>query len=148
MVLKDKLATPALAASGWHAVEVAFDAAESRFVSANDLALQLYTQAFMWFYKVAVFRQVEVAVMYESEPTSESRAEHKLILEKLILEAGEVARRIRSHGDLIKRENGFTLQDLEAAIEDLENTSLQWHGGMSQERKSEILRKVLYVEES
>ena len=31
----------------------------------------------MWFYKVAVFRQVEVAVMYESEPTSEySEPEH------------------------------------------------------------------------
>ena len=102
----------------------------------------------MWFRKLAIFRVGESCFMHHSKPTQEILRDHKLILKNLTEEAKGILRKIRVNGEMIKPENGFTVEDLEAAVEELENTRLQWHGGMHKNRKDEILAKVFNVQES
>ena len=132
----------------WQAVGIIFDAENRSSIRPKDLALQLYTQAYMWFHKLLVFRQGEMTFMYEGTPTEDMLQDHRLFLDNLIQEAEEICRRIQGSGELIKPENGFTLEDLKAAIEDLRNTKLQWHGSMGKARKSEILSRVFDIQKS
>jgi hypothetical protein len=43
---------------------------------------------------------------------------------------------------LIKPANGFSLQDIQSSIEELQNTHLQWNGSLSKNRKEEILKDI------
>jgi hypothetical protein len=103
------------------------------------LSLLLYARAFMWFHKIADFRSAEMRLLYTKQPNRTIRAQHREIIAALIQEGQEIVRRIHASGGLIKPANGFSLQDIQSAIEDLENTRLQWHGTLSRARKSEIL---------
>jgi hypothetical protein len=116
-----------------------FDVDESTRLRPKDLNLQLFAQASWWFNKLAIFRHGEVYFFYDSAPTDETLKDHKAIVEKLIWEAEEIIRRAQVSGGMFKSENGFTLQDLEAAVEELKITKLQWHGKMSNDRKLQIL---------
>lgn len=111
-------------------------------VQSRNVSLLLYARAFMWFHKIAAFRQAETQLLYKKSPSREIRSQHRQIVEMLIREGKELVRRIHAHGGLIKPENGFSIEDIQSAIEELENTQLQWHGGMSKNRKEEILNNV------
>jgi hypothetical protein len=134
--------------SGWDGIGLIFETDEAGLIRPRDISLQLYNQAYMWFRKLAIFRVGESCFMYHSKPKEEILRDHKLILGKLTQEAKEILRKIRVNGEMIKPENGFTMEDLEAAVEELENTRLQWHGGMHKGRKNEILARVFNVQES
>ena len=96
----------------------------------------------MWFHKVAGFRQAEMDLLYKKNPDKGIRLQHGKIIESLILEGKEIVRRIHVSGGLIKPANGFSLQDIQSLIEELQNTQLQWNGNMSKNRKEEILKDV------
>jgi hypothetical protein len=111
----------------------------SPVVRSKNLSLMLYARAFMWFHKIADFRVVEMHLLYKKPATKTTRIQHRQIIAALIEEGREIVRRIHASGGLIKPANGFSLQDVQAAIEELENTQLQWNGAMSKTRKAEIL---------
>jgi len=94
----------------------------------------------MWFHRLAEFRMAESHLLYLQPPDREVVAQHRQILANLIKEGREIVRRIHAGGGLIKPANGFALEDLQSAIEELENTRLQWHGTMSRSKKAEILK--------
>jgi len=96
----------------------------------------------MWFHKVADFRQAEMHLLYKKTPGKEIRSQHRQIIEILIQDGKEIVRRIHASGGLIKPANGFSLQDIQSSVEELQNTQLQWNGGMSKNRKGEILKDV------
>ena len=108
-------------------------------VHSKNLSLMLYARAFMWFHKIADFRFAESQLLYLKKPTKVVRGQHRKIIAALIEEGREIVRRIRACGGLIKPANGFSLQDIQAAIEELENTQAQWNGHLSRKRKTEIL---------
>ncbi len=116
-----------------------FDVDETTRLRPKKANLQLFTQASWWFNKVAIFRQGETHFFYDSPPTDETLKDHKEIIKKLIQEAEGIIRRAYISGNMFTSENGFTLQDLEAAVEELRLTKLQWHGNMSSARKAQIL---------
>jgi hypothetical protein len=111
-------------------------------VRSKNTSLLLYARAFMWFHKIADFRRVEMDLLYKKPANSAMRAQHRQIIDSLIGEGREIIRRIHAGGGLIKPANGFSLQDIQSAIEELENTQLQWNGGMSKSRKAEILKDI------
>ena len=111
-------------------------------VRSKNVSLLLYARAFMWFHKIADFRQAEMHLLYIKNPGKEIRSQHLQIIEILIREGKEIERRIHASGGLIKPANGFSLQDIQSSIEELQNTQLQWSGGMSKNRKEEILKDV------
>lgn len=94
----------------------------------------------MWFHKIADFRAAEMHLLYRKKPTKAIRSQHRRILAGLISEGKEIIRRIGLSGGLIKPANGFSLQDIQSAVEELENTQLQWNGTMLRRRKEEILK--------
>ncbi len=96
----------------------------------------------MWFHKIADFRAAEVHLIYAKKPGKGLRSEHRQITTNLILEGRELVRRIHANGGFIKPANGFSLQDIQATIEELENTQLQWNGTMPKSRKEEILKNI------
>ncbi len=114
----------------------------SPIVHTRNAGLLLYATAFLWFHKIADFRQCESALVYRKRANTEIRSQHRRILEVLIQEGKELIRRIRAHGGLISAENGFSTRDIQSQVEELRNTLLQWHGGMSKKRKKEILEGV------
>lgn len=111
----------------------------STVVRSKNLSLMLYARAFMWFHKIADFRVAEMHLLYKKQPSKTVRAQHRQIIAALIGEGREIVRRIHASGGLIKPANGFSLHDIQSAIEELENTQLQWNSGMSKARKNEIL---------
>jgi hypothetical protein len=114
----------------------------SSVVQSRNVSLLLYARAFMWFHKIADFRQAEMHLLYLKNSNKEIRSQHRQIIEMLIREGKEIVRRIHASGGLIKPANGFSLQDIQSSIEELQNTQLQWNGGMSKGRKEEILKDV------
>ena len=125
-----------------------FDVDESARWRPRNANLQLFAQASRWFYKLAIFRQGEVLFFYDVQPGEEALKDHKAILDRLIREADEISRRAQIYGDMLKAENGFTIQDLQAAVEELQTTKLQWHGSMSPDRKNQILSLIADESES
>jgi hypothetical protein len=111
-------------------------------VRSKNVSLLLYARAFMWFHKIADFRQAEMQLLYIKNPGKEIRSQHLQIIEILIREGKEIVRRIHASGGLIKPANGFSLQDIQSSIEELQNTQLQWSGSMSKNRKEEILKDI------
>jgi hypothetical protein len=111
-------------------------------VRSKNASLLLYARAFMWFHKIADFRQAEMHLLYIKNPGEEIRSQQLQIIGILIREGKEIVRRIRASGGLIKPANGFSLQDIQSSIEELQNTQLQWSGGMSKNRKEEILKDI------
>jgi hypothetical protein len=111
-------------------------------VRSKNVSLLHYARAFMWFHKVADFRQAELHLLYKKNPDKQIRSQHRQIIESLIGEGKEIVRRIHAGGGLIKPANGFSLQDIQSLIEELQNTQLQWNGNMSKSRKVEILKDV------
>ena len=111
-------------------------------IRSKNLSLLLYAKAFMWFHKIADFRAAESHLLYNKKPSRTLRSEHCQILTNLIREGREIVRRIHANGGLIKPANGFSLEDIHSAIEELQNTQLQWHGDMPRSRKKEILKNL------
>jgi hypothetical protein len=114
----------------------------SPVVRSKNVSLLLYARAFMWFHKIADFRQAEMQLLYVKNPGKEIRSQHLQIIEILIREGKEIVRRIHASGGLIKPANGFSLQDIQSLIEELQNTQLQWNGNMSKNQKEEILKDI------
>jgi hypothetical protein len=96
----------------------------------------------MWFHKVADFRQAEMHLLYKKNPDKQIRSQHRQIIDGLIGEGKEIVRRIHAGGGLIKPANGFSMQDIQSLIEELQNTQLQWNGNLSKSRKEEILKDI------
>jgi hypothetical protein len=111
-------------------------------VHTKNVNLLLYAQAYMWFHRVADFREAEMMLFYRTNPSKTIRSQHRRIIQMLIEQGNELVRRIHAKGGLVKAENGFSIEDIESAIEELGNTLLQWYGGMSKKRKEEILAQV------
>jgi hypothetical protein len=111
-------------------------------VHTKNVGLLLYARAFMWFHKIAEFRGAEIQLLYKKNPGKAVRAQHREILGGLIREGKGIVRRVHDGDRFIKPANGFSLQDVQSAVEELENTQLQWSGGMSKSRKAEILKDI------
>ena len=108
-------------------------------VQSKNVRLLLYAKAFMWFHKIADFRQAESALLYEKTPSKQTRSQHRQIIEILIDEGMELVRQIHANGGLIKQQNGFSIQDIQSSIAELKNTVTQRHGNMTKAKKEEIL---------
>jgi hypothetical protein len=108
-------------------------------IHTRNVNLLLYAKAYMWFHKVAEFRQTESELLYKSKPHKAVQSQHRRIIGILVEEGKEIVRQIHANGGLIKPENGFSIDDVISGVEELQNTLLQWYGGMSRKRKKEIL---------
>lgn len=125
----------------WQAVGLVLDQNE-RDVLAKRYGL--VSEVISWFKAIELFRAAEFERMIEREPTPADRRHHKTWLARLIADGERLVTGIRSAGGLARNQAGIKLADVEAMVEELYSTQLQWHGRMTKERKTELWEKVFH----
>jgi hypothetical protein len=125
----------------WDAISCLIVDEEPQEKSQEITSLLLYAKSYMFFHKLSLFRKGETARLYLNEPGESDLMFHRALLEKLISEGKELVKQIKKHG-ILKNDDGFTLEDIEATVEELQQTERQWHGKMPSKRKQAILQEV------
>jgi hypothetical protein len=128
------------ATAKWNAVDFMVD------FHTREKRLGLLTQLLGWVASVALFRETETQTHYLNPPGSEDRRRHKTLLAALIAEGQRLLQRAHDAGGLPKNLDGIKTADLEAMVEELRTTQLQWEGDMTPQRRGQILRELFDAE--
>lgn len=124
------------AASQWDALDFMVD------FQTRDKRLGLLSETFAWVASVALFRETETQTHYLHPPTSEDRRHHKTLLAALIAEGQRLLRRANDAGGLPENLDGIKTADLDAMVEELRATQLQWESDMTPQRREQILKEL------
>ena len=124
------------APSQWTAVDFMVD------FHTRAKRLGLLTETLGWVASVALFRETETQTHYLNPPTSEDRRQHKTLLAALIAEGQRLLRRAYAAGGLPKNLDGLKTADLDAMVEELRTTQIQWEGDMTSQRREQILKEL------
>jgi hypothetical protein len=111
----------------------------------RDKRLGLLTETLAWVASLALFRETETQTHYLDQPTSEDRQRHRTLLATLIAEGTRLLERAREAGGLPENLDGIKTADLEAMVEELRTTQLQWEGDMTPQRREQILQELFDV---
>jgi hypothetical protein len=135
-------AAVALDSPRWNAVDFMVD------FHSREKRLGLLTETFAWVASVAFFRRAESETLYLAEPTETDRRYHKTILAALLAEGERVLSRLHKAGGLPENLDGIGTEDIDATVEELRNTQVQWYGDMTAERRAQILKELFDVSAS
>ena len=108
----------------------------------------LVCETISWFKAIELFRAAEMEQMIEREPNAADLRQHKTWLMRLIAEGERLITEIRASGSLRRNKARIKLSDVEATVEELFATQVQWHGQMTKQRKVELWEKVFHVSPS
>jgi hypothetical protein len=128
-----------LAPAQWNAVDFMVD------FHTRDKRLGPLTETLAWVASVALFRETETQTHYLTQPTSEDRRHHKTLLAALIAGGQRLLRHAHDAGGLPENLDGINTADLEAMVEELRTTQLQWEGDMTPQRREQILKELFDV---
>lgn len=138
-ILRAMSATPAAVASPWSAVDFMVD------FHTRDKKLGLLTETLTWIAAIALFRKAETQTHYLAEPTDDDRRQHKTNLAALIAEGERLLGRIQASGGIPENLDGVKTADVDAMVEELRLTQLQWYGDMTAQRREQILSELFDV---
>src|SRR5439155_24873009 len=105
----------------------------------------LLQEVVSWFKAIELFRQAEMDRMIERVPTLIDRRYHKTWLATLIAEGERLLTEARDNGGLARNRAGIKLSDVEATVEELYDTQVEWYGSMKRGRRAELLRQIFHV---
>jgi hypothetical protein len=125
--------------SQWAAVDFMVD------FHAREKRLGLLTETLAWVGSVALFRETETQTHYLNPPTPEDRRQHKTLLAALLASGQRLLRRAQDAGGLPENLDGLKTADLDAMVEELRTTQLQWEGDMTPQRRDQILQELFDV---
>jgi len=101
----------------------------------------LLAEAISWFKAVDLFRQAELAEMTLRKPGPQDLRRHRACLAQVIAQGERLATLVDSDG-LPANPEGITREDIEAQLEALYDTMIGWHGGITQERRQQVMAEV------
>ena len=104
-------------------------------------SLHLYAKSYLFFHKLALFRKGETARLYLNEPDESDFMFHRAILRRLIGDGSDLVKQIKRHG-LARNADGLSLADIEATVEELQQTERQWYGKITGKRRQESLQEL------
>ncbi|MEW6305361.1 MAG: hypothetical protein AB1705_17935 [Verrucomicrobiota bacterium] len=125
----------------WRAVGLVIDQNTRDLISRR---YGLLHETISWFKTIELFRDAEGERMIDRDPTPSDLRQHKVWISQLIAEGERLVAEIKEHG-LSRNQAGIKLSDVEATVEELYSTQVQWHGKMTRERKAELWEKVFHV---
>jgi hypothetical protein len=108
--------------------------------AARQVSLLAETSA--WFERVRQFREAEMQLMVLQDPTASDMRFHRAYLVQITAQGESLAIRAMLHG-LPTNHSGISLGAIEAALESLSLTQAQWHSGMTETRKQDLVQEVL-----
>ncbi len=123
------------AASQWNAVDFMVD------FHTREKRLGLLTETLGWVASLALFREAERRTHYLNPPTRKDRRRHKTVLAALIAQGERLLQRAQEAGGLPENLDGIKTSDLDAMVEELRTTQLQWEGDMTPQRRAQILKE-------
>jgi hypothetical protein len=132
------------ASSRWEAVGQLVE------LNARDQFSRRYgvlAEAISWFKAVDLFRQAELAEMVLREPGRQDLRRHRACLAQVIAEGERLAMLAESDG-LPANPEGITCEDIDAQLEALYDTLMGWHGGITQERRQQVMAEVFGLPQS
>ena len=88
-----------------------------------------------------MFRKGETARLYLNQPDESDFLFHRALLRRLIRHGSELAKQIKRHG-LARNAEGLSLADIEATVEELQQTERQWYGKITGKRRRQILQDI------
>lgn len=139
IIVADMSTTGTAMPSVWNAVDFMVN------FPAREKSLGPLTEALAWVAAVAFFRKTETQTHYLASPSEDDRRQHKAILAALIAEGERLLARVHEMGGLPENLDGFKTADLDAMVEELRTTNLQWYGDMTPERRDQILKELFNV---
>lgn len=95
----------------------------------------------VWFKSVSIYHQGEVNQAERGDPTEEERDAQRRTLSVLINVGEWLVMQLRQNGKLGEKA-GITTQDVEATLEELYDSLRVWFGGMTAERRAQVLDEV------
>src|SRR5204863_8088958 len=107
--------------------------------------LGLLTETLAWVGSVALFREAETQTHYLNPPSSGDRQYHKTLLAALIAEGQRLLSRALEAGGLPENLDGIKTTDLDAIVEELRITKVQWESDMTPQRREQILKEFFDV---
>jgi hypothetical protein len=122
-----------VAPADWNAVDFMVD------VHSRPRRLGLLSETLAWVASVALFREAETQTHDLKSPTTEDRRHQRPLLAALRAEGQRLLQRAHAAGGLPENLDGITTADLDAMVEELRTTQLQWEGDMTSERRGQIL---------
>ncbi len=127
------------AASQWNAVDFMVD------FHSREKRLGLLSETVAWVASLSLFRETETRTHYLHRPTDEDRRRHRTLLAALIAGGERLLERAREVGGLPDNLDGIKTDDLDAMVEELRTTQLQWEGDMTPQRREQILKELFDV---
>src|SRR2546423_14730834 len=122
----------AAAVSQWKALDFIVD------FHTRKRRLGLLTETVAWVGSVALFRETETQTHYLRTPTTEDRQQHKTLLSALIAEGQHLLSRADVAGGLPENLDGIKTSDVDAIVEELRTTQVQWESDMTPQRREQI----------
>ena len=111
--------------------------------NAEDMAareLNLPFQLPVWVRDVQIFQDAEAEGIIGREPSAPERQAHKEILAMLTAQGEFLVNRFREQG--VPEQAGMKLADVEAILEALYDKQRVFFGGMSEQRRAQVLEEV------
>jgi hypothetical protein len=130
---------PASKLAQWQAVGLILDQ------NARDLQAKRYgrlQEVVSWFKAIDLFRRAEMERLIERKPTPSDKRYHKTWLTALIAEGERLLTSLRRNGGLPRNQAGIKLSDIDATLEELYDTQAEWHGSLSQERRTALFKEI------
>ena len=127
------------APSQWDALDFMVD------FNTREKRLGLLTETLAWAASVALFRETETQTHYLNPPASDDRRHHRTLLAALIAEGQRLLRCAHDAGGLPDNLDGLKHADLDALVEELRTTQLQWESDMTRKRREQILQELFDV---
>lgn len=140
-IIVSKMNASSTADARWDALDFIVD------FHMREKRLGLLSETLAWVASVALFRETERQTHYLRAPTRSDRRQHKALLASLISEGTRLLNRIENAGGLPKNLDGVKTADVDATVEELRNTQLQWEGDMTPRRREQILKELFNVPE-
>jgi len=114
----------------------------------HDLAARRYGlshEVVSWFKSLALFRELEDEYLIARKPTPTSKRCHRSLLAMLIAEGERLLHELDRSGGL-PRNSRISQADVEATVEELQDTQRGWYGAMSDARRRQVLEELTGAE--
>ncbi len=109
----------------------------------NHLLRRLST----WYSLIGIFRRLEREKMVAVEPTQRDSKYHRALLEFLIGSGAVLVLELEGHKEIDPIYIGIPFESVAAQLAELRDDLKMWHGGMTTDRRKEILSNIFGLAE-
>jgi len=128
----------------WAAVKILIEEVEEEIAARRS---HLLFRVNAWLLALRIFRRIEEKKLILSDPVPRDQEYHKAFTAMLLGQGELLLLELRRHQEIDSINIGVPFEDIAAQVEELRYDDRSRYGGMTSERRKEILREVFGGEE-